>query len=336
MVYYISTIRKIMNSINKTPATIITPNSIGIYLNGKMHNVGKDHPNFEKIKDALKKETYDLLENLFDIPKAIVSFALGKVTVDNGVVLYDGVELNNVLTQRILSLMNEGFGFSNMIAFLENLKLNPSKRSVDQLYSFLEHRALPITEDGCFLAYKAVKSDFMDKYSGKFNNSVGSIVEMNRNEVDDDPSSACSQGLHCGAMGYVRGYHGGDGRVVIVKVNPRDAVSVPLDHNCEKLRVCRYEVVAEMTDLDKVLEKAVYTSTAEELPPEDHLSDVEADEQYARNYELGFDLGKEDALGGEDYSSDVHLDTRDGYEDGYEAGYTEGEEELDDSAEDNY
>ena len=35
------------------------------------------------------------------------------------------------------------------------------------------------------------------------------------------------------------------GKVVIVKVNPKDVVSVPHDCNCQKLRTCAYTVVAE-------------------------------------------------------------------------------------------
>jgi hypothetical protein len=34
-------------------------------------------------------------------------------------------------------------------------------------------------------------------------------------------------------------------RTVIVKVNPRDVVSVPLDCDCQKMRVCEYEVTAD-------------------------------------------------------------------------------------------
>ena len=48
-------------------------------------------------------------------------------------------------------------------------------------------------------------------------------------------------------MNYVASYgslENGD-RIVIVKINPRDVVSVPSDCNCEKLRTCQYEVVGE-------------------------------------------------------------------------------------------
>jgi len=31
---------------------------------------------------------------------------------------------------------------------------------------------------------------------------------------------------------------------VLVKVNPKDVVSVPVDYNNTKMRVCRYEVIS--------------------------------------------------------------------------------------------
>ena len=34
-------------------------------------------------------------------------------------------------------------------------------------------------------------------------------------------------------------------RVVIVKVNPKDVVSVPTDCECQKVRTCEYQVIAD-------------------------------------------------------------------------------------------
>ena len=131
--------------------------------------------------------------------------------------------------------------------FLKNIMENPSYQSQLELYDFLEHKHLPITEDGCFLAYKAVRKDFMDKYSGTFNNQIGGIVKMTRAKVDDDRQMGCAAGLHVGALDYVTSYgslEAGD-RIIIVKINPRDAVSVPTDSSHQKLRTCQYEVVGQ-------------------------------------------------------------------------------------------
>jgi hypothetical protein len=134
-----------------------------------------------------------------------------------------------------------------MIRFLANVLENHSNRAVQELYTFLENKNLPITEDGCFLAYKAVTSDYKDKWTNKIDNSVGETVSMQRRKVNDDCGMGCADGLHCGAIEYVEGYrseHYGD-RVVIVKVNPKDVVSVPTDCECQKVRTCEYQVVAD-------------------------------------------------------------------------------------------
>ena len=120
---------------------------------------------------------------------------------------------------------------------------NPSGRAVNELYGFLEHRALPITEDGCLLAYKSVREDWTDWWSGTIINKVGEKVSIGRNRVDDNCDMGCSYGLHAGTIDYVSGYHGTSGHTVIVKINPKDVVSVPLDLDCAKIRVCSYEVV---------------------------------------------------------------------------------------------
>jgi hypothetical protein len=73
---------------------------------------------------------------------------------------------------------------------------NPSYRAVNELYGFLEKNRLPITPDGHFLAYKKVRDDYKDIHSGTMDNSVGKIVEMERNQVNDDKNQTCSSGLH--------------------------------------------------------------------------------------------------------------------------------------------
>jgi hypothetical protein len=178
---------------------------------------------------------------------------------------------------------------------------NPSMQSQKELYDFLEHELLPITEDGCFLAYKAVRSDFMDKYAGKFDNHVGKVCEMQRAKVDDNRSVGCSQGLHAGALNYVAGYGSVDAgdRIVIVKIHPRDVVSVPSDCNHEKLRTCRYEVVGEYQG---ELLKPLYKSEFDEdsyYDEEESLYD-EYDEAYWDQYD------DEDEDDDEDYEDDQY------------------------------
>ena len=243
-----------------------------IVVNNESHTVGHDHPNYMAIKECLGNNDEATLIPLLDIPKSILNYTEGKVDIKDGILQYDGEEIHNALTDRVMQMMRDGFPFKPMLNFLANVLENPSNRAVEELYSFLEHKNLPITDDGCFLAYKAVTHDYMDKWSGTIDNSVGQKVGMKRRKVNDNCDIGCSEGLHCGAIEYVEGYSRvtgdpeTDDKVVIVKVNPKDVVSVPLDCECQKVRTCAYEVVA---DYEGKLEQPVYHQNSQEWSQDD-------------------------------------------------------------------
>lgn len=241
---------------------------------GKTHQVGPDNVNYAQVRKLLgKADNVAELRQLVDVQTAIAKFSDGKVTVVNGSVLYDSQEVHSSISKRIVEFMKEGLPFEPLVKFLGKLMKNPSSRAVNELYDFLEHKNLPITEDGDFLAYKAIKSNWMDKYSGTMDNSIGKVVTMTRNAVDDNREQHCSKGLHCGALDYVRSYgNGSTDRIVIVKVDPADAVSVPSDCSCQKLRTCRYEVVKEFVG---ELGRPLYNSSADSY--EDDYEDEDDD-----------------------------------------------------------
>lgn len=234
-------------------------------VNGVPYNVREDHSAYNLLLQAVSDGDEERFLNNVSI-KNVVTKAVSKlssvgVTVEEDRVLWNGKELNNVLVTRILEFQRGGLDFQPLVNFLTNLLQNPSSRAVEELYPFLENESLPVTEDGCFLAYKTVGSDFFSKTSGKLTllsgkandrgqiyNGVGEVIECPRNEVDDVAGRTCSVGLHVGAFAYAGpggAFNCTGDKVVIVKVNPRDAVSVPTDHNAQKLRCCRYEVVQE-------------------------------------------------------------------------------------------
>ena len=221
--------------------------NLTVVLNNQSYQVLPDHINYKMILEALPTATSDELLEIVDIEKAVASFSDGLVEIKNGQVTYEGEVVHGSVSKRILEFMSKGLPFQPLVTFLKNLMENPSMQSQKELYDFLEHESLPITEDGYFLAYKAVRADYMDKYRGAFDNHVGNVCEMTRSKVDDDRSRGCSNGLHAGALNYVAGYGSveSNDKIVIVKINPKDVVSVPSDCNHEKLRTCRYEVVGE-------------------------------------------------------------------------------------------
>lgn len=224
------------------PRFLYTDGNLSLFWEGEQHSIGDTHPNFEAIIEALNEERWEDLNDLLSVRATVARELDGVEISDNGDVTFNGRPIHNTLADRIVQFMQRGLPWQPLARFLSNLMENPSNRAVNELYSFLENQGIALTPDGCFLAYKGVRSDFMDVYSGTFDNNVGQIHEMPRNEVDDDADRTCSNGFHVGAHKYATSW-AGSGNVMLVKVNPRDAVSVPADHDAQKLRVCRYEVV---------------------------------------------------------------------------------------------
>ena len=262
--------------------------NLTLVLNNKSYQVLPDHINYKMILEALPTATSDELLEIVDIEKAVASFSDGLVEIKNGQVTYEGEAVHVSISKRILEFMSKGLPFQPLVIFLKNLMENPSMQSQKELYDFLEHESLPITEDGYFLAYKAVRSDYMDKYRGTFDNHVGNVCEMTRSKVDDDRSRGCSNGLHAGALNYVAGYGSveSNDKIVIVKINPKDVVSVPSDCNYEKLRTCRYEVVGEYQG---ELLKPLYNASLE-----NGVYDEYDDEDGDDDYEWGWNDESED------------------------------------------
>jgi hypothetical protein len=242
------------------------------------------------------------LAEMYDQAKAVKHFMHGHITIESNNVVYKGEPVHNVVADRILQFMRDGLPYMSLVNFLEKLMANPSNRSVEQLYTFLEHESLPITPDGTFLAYKAVTRDWKDKYSRSINNHVGSLVRMDRNKVSDDPASSCSRGLHVGAIGYVQsfasGYDCGGDRIIIVEVNPANVVSVPHDSSSEKVRCCEYRVVDEFQD---------------RLP-----------NTYVSNADHPYDEDEQGALSDDWYVQASEGDRADAHAEGYDEGYTAG------------
>lgn len=251
---------------NKYYPTIMTDNCITIIKDNKHFTANKDHINFEKIRARVKEVNYVGIEKLFEIAKTIKSKFQG-VEVKNGGVYYKGEELHGVIVERILDFTKQGFPTKPLVNFLSKLMENPSFNSRTQLYSFLEKNNAPITENGNILFYKAVTNDYLDYHTNTFSNRPGATLKMDRSLCDDNPNNHCSVGWHVASHEFAKGF--GREKYVICEVNPRDVVSVPSDHNCQKVRVCEYKVVSEVPG-DKVVEfKNIYVKNENNSPRRD-------------------------------------------------------------------
>lgn len=243
-----------------------------------MLQAGQEHPNFEAILAGALADDESIID-LFDLEKQVAKRFENlseRVSVAHGRVYFDGEEVNNTLANQILNFMSEGEDFGALVQFFENVANNPSKHSQEQLFSWLDDRDFTITDDGCFIAYKGVRKRADGSFesishgtaivdgevhTGGIPNYQGAVITMPRSEVAFDPHQGCSYGLHAGTWNYASNF--AQGATLTVKINPRDVVSVPVDSNSQKLRVCRYtvlEVVEQPLD-------SFYVNTAPEVTP---------------------------------------------------------------------
>jgi hypothetical protein len=228
---------------------IISGTSVSFVIDNKPFTINQTHHNYLKIIDALKEDNATLLKSLLT-EQVLQKYTEDQLIIDVnvGTVTYKDYQLPNVLINKLLDMYKGGFNVKPLLKFIDNLFLNPSLRAVNELYSFLEYGKLPITEDGCFLAYKKVNPDYTSIHDGKTMNTVGSVLEMPRNQVDDDSNRTCSTGFHLCSFDYLSNFGNDKSKVLIIKCNPKDVVSVPRDHNDTKARACRYEIYGEMRD----------------------------------------------------------------------------------------
>lgn len=252
---------------------MIQGQNIVIVIKNQSHTINKTHLAYEKVKQAIKEGDWDTVDRVINPVKVVLDYGQGNISVQGSKVFWKNQEMHNALSRRMIEMLQDDFPIQPLVLFMEHLQENPSFRAVNETYEFLEKNQLPITPDGCFLAYKKVRDDFMDVHSGTVMNKPAyaftdeekaalpktggakgevvmdlvdgvTVVSMPRNQVNDDKTQTCSEGLHFCSQDYL-GHFGGQ-RVLILKVNPRDVVSIPTDYNRSKGRACRYEIVGEL------------------------------------------------------------------------------------------
>lgn len=260
---------------------LYTPNTLNVKLSGAgVYQLTVDDFRFDQVLELCRAGDYDALLSVLDAHSGILTFSEGNFHVRGRTLYYRNEPLDGFVISRTIDFIEQGLPYRPLLAFIERLQANPSRRAVQELYNFLEHKNLPITDDGHFLAYKAVCHDFLDKHTHTVLNLPGTVIEMQRNQVDDNAHNTCSYGFHAGSLQYVAGFgNGSTDKILIVKIDPADVVSIPRDCNGQKLRTCRYVVkelyLGELPDLYD----ASYAFTKSAVDGEDDDWDEEYDEE---------------------------------------------------------
>lgn len=247
-----------------------------MFDDGDVKQLDSTSPFWTSVKVKLDNKQFDDLFSEMDLASRIKSYSNGLFHAVDGRVFIRQTELPDALGVILIKLAEQGLPVNPLISFWNNLMRNPSEESRQNLYGFLNANHVPITQDGCFLAYKRVDENYKDCYSHKFDNSIGAVVSMPRDQVDPNPDITCSKGLHVAAFDYANTFYQ-NGILVEIKINPEDVVAVPTDYNQQKMRVCQYEVLRECAGKR---EEILYTGDNEEFG-----DDWDDDEEFGDNWD---------------------------------------------------
>lgn len=273
-------LKKIANVVNKPKAEqeqsvhseeytfILAHDSIAITheFNGEVesHNIDKEHEKFDWAFDLIMSSRGSQ-ESLAQVVQAISKKVLleqktfGRVRIDpkRGKAFYldeddnEYREFSGRLVERLVNAVvsDNKDELTGLVAFSHRVIENPSFRAVNELYDFLQANDIKIDEDGMVICFKKVRENYLDIYSGTFDNSPGKTLRVPRNMVDEDSEQTCSYGLHVCSKSYLP--HFGScysDKVVKVQVDPKDFVAIPRDYNNAKARVCGYTVLEDVTE----------------------------------------------------------------------------------------
>jgi hypothetical protein len=243
--------------------SLITQNAIILFIDGEQHIVGTDHMNFEKIRDAVRENRVDDVIDLLDVEEQVdqwVTAADSEFTLENGVLVLDNVPFSFAVTQKVLRMIEAGNQQQPLFNFLRKVRQNPSFTAQEELLLFCEANNFMIHEDGDIIAYKSVRMDYTDIYSGKVSNRIGETPKMPRGSVNDNRDETCSRGLHFASYEYANTWSGRENRLMVIKVNPANVVSIPSDYSNQKGRCCEYTVISELETRNPLPQQEVYTN----------------------------------------------------------------------------
>lgn len=290
----------------------ITPNTITVVVDGATRIIDSSRDGFDEIPKMLlrrkraggcvtksflagslsmagiapwSEDDEDQLAKYLDMKRYIVRVTHGEVQIADDRVLFKGLPIEGVLVDRLIEFQSKGYDTEPLSLFLQNLMANPIESAREELYLWLEGAKLPITDDGHFLAWKAVRADYRSHHDGATYNRIGDKPSVPRDYCDTDRHRTCSTGLHFCSYDYLPHFASGNSRIMIVKINPADVVAIPSDYDNTKGRAWTYEIIGEVPydevpDYFKVPVVSVGDGEIEQHNPSDWLDDDEDAEDY--------------------------------------------------------
>ena len=244
-----------------------------VVIENTAHQFDHTHAEYDGLVECVKVGDSEAFLQLIDTGTVIENWSEGNFRFEDGLLFYEDEQVARQPTGRIINMIKNGWDHGPMLAYLDRLYQNVSHRAVTESYDWCSHKGLPITPDGYLVGYKGVAvyrgenttdkmgrpltdGDLVDRWTGNsFRNNVADECSMNRRGVSDNCEQGCAAGLHVGTFDYASDWAGDGGKVILVKFDPADIVSVPSDTQFKKMRVSKYTVIGIARD---IIEEEVY------------------------------------------------------------------------------
>lgn len=222
---------------------IVSNSGITVVFDDGPKMLHKSSARYQEALDALKSSDVSRLREIMDPRGAIKKYSNNELSFDNdGSILFEGLRFGTKMESLLKSCMSRDLPWEVVARFATNCLANPSSRVHGEIESLLASENLPITEDGCFLAYKLVTVDNLDADHGIFDCSIGKTVEYPREKISRHAKKGPERGLSAGGRAYTNS--GFVGKTVVVKINPADVIGVYM-HPYREAVVCRFSVVKD-------------------------------------------------------------------------------------------
>jgi hypothetical protein len=227
---------------------------ISVFYNDDVFDISKGEPRFSSVYRLINEEKFD------EIPK----FLNNKAIFDeiekyegfenrNGILYIKDEPVPSMLGTHILEFYHGGFDISNLLNFWESLRKNTDQVIREDLFEYLKKEGITILPDGSFLSYRTVNEDFKDIWTKTVDNSIGTVVSMDREKVNANRNNSAGAGLHIAtikkAISFGNWTIDNDVRLLAVKVRPEDViVGINLQSDEAYIRCCEYKVLTEIKD----------------------------------------------------------------------------------------
>jgi hypothetical protein len=230
--------RKVKAHQGQTTLTIVLPTST--------YEVPLTHFLYKDIIAGIEADNPKTLFHLLDPGTLVKRLSRGKITYTNKSFQFKGKPFPSALTTQLMSFLKKGINPAPLLNCITKALTHPLGSSIQDIFTFMQHKHLMWTPEGLIIAYKGVAQDYYDIHSRTFLNIPGALIRMDRSQVCINRKVPCGTGLHVGSWDYASNW-GRGGHVLLVAIEPFDCMSVPKDSSCQKMRTCGYRVLEEIT-----------------------------------------------------------------------------------------